>query len=108
MSEDGTARQTRAKADPIKEHYSKAKRSYKTFDEIARIEYERLDGLNNKKALTPIKNPVEHAYFTWLSGLRNLAKLPKPNSSPNGKGILNCCALVYFENSLTICLSCLV
>ena len=68
MSDD--ARQTRVRGEPNAENYRRAKIKYKTYNETARTEYQRLHGLNSKSTLTPNKNPVEHATYCLLNELR--------------------------------------
>ena len=68
MSDD--ARATRVRGEPNPDAYKKAKARYRTFNDAASTEYQRLFGINSKKTLTPNLNATEHAIFFWLSELR--------------------------------------
>ncbi len=70
MSDD--ARSTRVRGEPNPDVYKKAKSPktrYRTFNDAASTEYQRLFGINSKKTLTPNNNPQEHAIFFLLSEL---------------------------------------
>jgi hypothetical protein len=49
---------------------AKTKKKYKTFDQKARTEYDRLVKENNKHILKPTTDAVQHATFYWLCELR--------------------------------------
>jgi hypothetical protein len=68
MSDD--ARSTRVRGEPNPDAYKKAKTRYRSFNDAASTEYQRLFGINSKKTLTPNLNATEHAIFFWLSELR--------------------------------------
>jgi hypothetical protein len=68
MSDDG--RSLRVRGEPNAEMYRKAKNKYKTYNADARTEFARLNAQNSKQALTPNKNPAEHATFCHLNELR--------------------------------------
>jgi hypothetical protein len=61
---------TRVRGEPNAEFLKKAKAKYKTYNEAASTEFQRLNALNLKDALTPNKNPNEHAIFHHLNTLR--------------------------------------
>ncbi len=68
MSDDG--RSLRVRGEPNADMYKKAKNKYKSYNADARTEFARLNTLNSKQALTPNKNPTEHATFCHLNELR--------------------------------------
>jgi hypothetical protein len=68
MSEDD--RSMLVRGEPNKEFYKKAKEKYKSFNDSARTEYQRLLAVNNKHTLMAFINPAEHAIFYHLSQLR--------------------------------------
>jgi len=49
---------------------AKTKKKYKTFDQKARTEYDRLVKENNKHILKPITDADQQATFYWLCELR--------------------------------------
>ncbi len=60
----------RPRGGPNTLELSKTKKKYKTFDQKARTEYDRLVKENNKQQLKPNTDAVQHATFYWLCVLR--------------------------------------
>ncbi len=69
MSEDDRSMRVRS-GEPNKDSYNRAKDKYKSYNDSARTEHQRLLAINNKQPLTKINNPSEHAIFYHLSQLR--------------------------------------
>ena len=70
MSDDA-ARSLRVRGEPNQEFLKKAKTKYKSYNESARTEFQRLYDINTKTPLTVHKNPAaEHATFYHLNELR--------------------------------------
>jgi hypothetical protein len=61
---------TRARGMPHAEHLKTAQKKYKSFDESAATEWQRLKQANSKKALTPENYAVEHAQWIHISKLK--------------------------------------
>ena len=74
MSDD--VRSTRVRGEPNVEFLKKAKTKYKTFNESANTEFQRLSAQNTKQTLTPNNNPAEHATFYHLSDLKLRGDIP--------------------------------
>ena len=68
MSDD--VRSTRVRGEPNADQLKRAKAKYKTYNESANTEFQRLSALNSSKALTANLNPAEHATFYYLTTLR--------------------------------------
>jgi hypothetical protein len=68
MSDD--ARPTRVRGEPNADQLKRAKQKYKTYNESANTEFQRLNALNSSKPLTSNLNPAEHATFHHLNTLR--------------------------------------
>jgi hypothetical protein len=73
MSDD--ARPTRVRGEPNADQLKRAKQKYKTYNESANTEFQRLNALNSSKPLTSNLNPTEHATFHHLNTLRMLGDI---------------------------------
>ena len=69
MSDDA-ARSLRVRGEPNQEFLKKAKTKYKSYNESARTEFQRLLAAHNKQPLLANKDPVQHATFYHLNELR--------------------------------------
>jgi hypothetical protein len=63
-------RSARARGAAHTDHLKTARQKYKSYDESAATDWQRLKQANSKKALTPKLNAVEHAQWVHLSDIK--------------------------------------